>query len=241
MSHPETVVHLEHDGKVLLVDQSGNGPIIPVKGRIEIDEVYRFPTAEEVENLGVSWEYKRETHIEFDDFQYVVIKGYPKLSWPKNWSWKDDLISDNSVHPIAREAIYRSIHRLVSKVVVRNSNKEILLAKVSRGHFAGHWTLPGGYMEHDEHPKVGCVREAIEEIGLELVINDEKPIITQQIFSSEGISFVSFTYQSNWEGNLEELVLQEDEISAVKWFDLDFAISIVPSYFDSKALKALKD
>jgi len=241
MSHPETIVHLEHDGKVLLVDQSGNGPIIPVKGRIEVGGFLRFPTVEEIEKLGISWEQKRETHIEFDEVQYVVIKGYPNLSWPKNWSWKDDLISDNSVHPVAREAIYRSIHRLVSKVVVRNSNGEILLAKVSRGHFAGHWTLPGGYMEHDEHPKVACVREAIEEIGLEVVINNEKPIITQQIFSSEGISFVSFTYQSNWDGDLDQLILQEDEISAVKWFDLDFAISIVPSYFDSKALKALKD
>ena len=241
MTHPETVVHLEHDGKILLVDESGFGPQIPVKGRTEISGTLRFPTIVEVENLDIEWEQKRETHIEFNDIQYIVIKGYPKLSWPKNWSWKDDVISDNCVHPVTREAIYRSIHRLVSKVIVRNSSDQILLAKVSRGHFTGHWTLPGGYMEHDEHPKVGCVREAMEELGLELMINDSKPIITQQIFSSEGISFVSFTYQSNWEGNLDDLILQEDEISAVKWFDVDFAISIVPSYFDSKALKALKD
>ena len=241
MTHPETVVHLEHDGKILLVDESGSGPQIPVKGRTDISGTLRFPTIEEVENLDIEWEQKRETHIEFNDIQYIVIKGYPKLSWPKNWSWKDDVISDNCVHPVTREAIYRSIHRLVSKVIVRNSSDQILLAKVSRGHFTGHWTLPGGYMEHDEHPKVGCVREAMEELGLELMINDSKPIITQQIFSSEGISFVSFTYQSNWEGNLDDLILQEDEISAVKWFDVDFAISIVPSYFDSKALKALKD
>lgn len=241
MTHPETVVHLEHDGKILLVDESGFGPQIPVKGRTEISGTLRFPTIDEIENLDIEWEQKRETHIEFNDIQYIVIKGYPKLSWPKNWSWKDDVISDNCVHPVTREAIYRSIHRLVSKVIVRNSSDQILLAKVSRGHFTGHWTLPGGYMEHDEHPKVGCVREAMEELGLELIINDSKPIITQQIFSSEGISFVSFTYQSNWEGNLDDLILQEDEISAVKWFDVDFAISIVPSYFDSKALKALKD
>ena len=182
MSHPETVVHLEHDGKILLVNQSGDGPQIPVKGRIESGEILRFPTIEEVEVLGISWEQKRETLIEFGEHEFTVIKGYPKLSWPKNWSWKDDVVSDNAVHPVTREAIYRSIHRLVSKVIVRNSRDEILLAKVSRGHFTGHWTLPGGYMEHDEHPQVGCVREAMEELGLELVINDSKPIITQQIF-----------------------------------------------------------
>ena len=154
MTHPETVVHLEHDGKILLVDESGFGPQIPVKGRIEISGTLRFPTIDEIENLDIEWEQRRETHIEFNDIQYIVIKGYPKLSWPKNWSWKDDVISDNCVHPVTREAIYRSIHRLVSKVIVRNSSDQILLAKVSRGHFTGHWTLPGGYMEHDEHPKL---------------------------------------------------------------------------------------
>ena len=54
---------------------------------------------------------------------------------------KDNLISDNSVHPVAREAIYRSVHRLVSKVIIRNDHDEILMAKVNEvtspvfGHF----------------------------------------------------------------------------------------------------------
>ena len=35
MSHPDTVVYLEHDGKVLLVDSHGQGPKLPIKGRQE--------------------------------------------------------------------------------------------------------------------------------------------------------------------------------------------------------------
>ena len=48
MSHPDVVVYLEHDGKVLLVDQQGNGPQKPIKGRVANSEILRFPTNEEV-------------------------------------------------------------------------------------------------------------------------------------------------------------------------------------------------
>ncbi len=241
MSHPDIVVHLEHDGKILLVDKKGTGPQIPKIGRIETKETLRLPTVEEVEAIGINWQKKRESKIKMEDKLITVLKGYPEIAWPDNWAWKDDIIADNSVHPIAREAIYRSIHRLVSKVIIRNSSKEILLAKVSRGHFTGHWTLPGGYMEHDEHPSTGCVRETLEELGLEVALNDAKPIVTQRIFTDEGISFVSFTYHAEWNGSLDDLKLQEDEISDVKWFDLESAKNNAVSFFDREAIFSLKD
>ena len=241
MSHPEIVVHLEHDGKILLVDQKGQGPQLPVIGRLENSQNLRFPTTKEVESLGLDWKKIRQSKIVIKDRVITVLKGYPHISWPENWAWKDDIIADNSVHPVAREAIYRSIHRLVSKVIIRNSAKEILLAKVSRGHFTGHWTLPGGYMEHDEHPSIGCVRETMEELGLDVTLNDDTPIVTQRIFTEEGVSFVSFTYNAEWNGDISELKLQQDEISDVKWFDLESAKKNAISFFDSEAIHSLND
>ena len=87
------------------------------------------------------------------------------------------------------------------------------MAKVKRGHFTGFWTLPGGYMDHDEHPTTGCVRETLEELGIEIVLDETPPTITQQIFNDEGISFVSFTYQSTWNGDIEDMNLLTEEIS----------------------------
>ena len=238
MSHPDVVVHLEHDGKVLLVDQQGNGPLKPIKGRVANQEILRFPTIEEVASRGIEYESKMTIRIVFGNQVIKVIKAYPKISWPKDWAWKDSVISDNSVHPVVRESIYRSIHRLVSKVIIRNDSNQILLAKVKRGHFTGFWTLPGGYMDHDEHPSIGCVRETMEELGIDIKLNDIKPVITQKIFNDEGISFVSFTYQATWNGDIKQLTLQTEEIEEASWFSPDEALENAVSFFDSQALQA---
>jgi ADP-ribose pyrophosphatase YjhB (NUDIX family) len=239
MAHPDTVVHLEHDGQVLLVNEQGEGPQLPVQGRMETVPALRLPTQQEIKAMGIEWEKKRTTNIHFLGNSIAVLKGYPKIEWPEHWALKDDIIADNSVHPIAREAIYRSLHRLVSKVMITNSNGQVLMGKVERGHFRGSWTLPGGYMDHDEHPQVGCVRETLEELGLEIVLKSDRPIITQQIFSSRGISFVSFTYRSQWDGNLSELKLQTEEISEAAWFYPTEAASKAVSHFDVAALESL--
>ena len=234
MQHPTSVLYLEHDGKVLLVDSEGNGPQKPVLNRSGSTK-YRFPTREEVEIMGLEWDEKNR----FDILGFEVIKAHPIIEWPKEWAWKDDCISDDCVHPIARESIYRSIHRLVSKVMVLNPKGDVLMGKIERGHFVGHWTLPGGYMDHDEHPAVGCVRETLEEMGIDIELSEDAPIITQRIFTNEGISFVSFTYRANWDGDNSEIKLKENEISEFAWLTPEEAMSRAVSGFDAAALRNL--
>mgnify|MGYP001162355968 FL=1 len=234
MDHPNAVLYLEHDGKVLLVDKDGNGPQLPVMNSTGSTK-YRFPTQSEVKSMGIEWELKNRFNI----LGHEVIKAHPEIEWPEEWAWKDECISDDAVHPIARESIYRSIHRLVSKVMILNSEGKVLMGKIERGHFVGHWTLPGGYMDHDEHPAVGCVREALEEMGISILLNDDAPIVTQRIFSREGISFVSFTYQAEWNGEDSEIMLKENEISDYAWLTPSEAISRGISGFDLEALKHL--
>lgn len=231
MEHPNAVLYLEHDGKVLLVDSEGNGPQKPVMNRIG-DTTFRFPTIEEVAALEIDWSEKNR----FQFLNTEVIKGHPNIDWPKNWAWKDECISDDCVHPIARESIYRSIHRLVSKVIVLNGENKVLMGKIERGHFVGHWTLPGGYLDHDEHPAIGCVRETLEEMGIGIELSEDAPIITQRIFTAEGISFVSFTYKATWLGDNSEIKLKENEIEDYSWFTKDEAMAKAVSGFDRAAL-----
>ena len=234
MEHPTSVLYLEHDGKVLLVDSNGAGPQKPIMNNTGLTK-FRFPTEEEVESMSLEWELKNRFNI----LGIEVIKAHPLIEWPKDWAWKDECISDDCVHPIARESIYRSIHRLVSKVMVQNQKGQVLMGKIERGHFTGHWTLPGGYIDHDEHPAIGCVRETLEEMGIVIELNDEAPVVTQRIFTNEGISFVSFTYQSHWNGDDSQITLKKNEISEFAWLSPTEALSRAVSGFDAAALKHL--
>ena len=91
-------------------------------------------------------------------------------------------------------------------------------------------------MDHDEHPAVGCVRETLEEMGIEIELSEDAPIITQRIFTNEGISFVSFTYRANWNGDNSEIKLKENEISEFAWLTPEEAMSRAVSGFDAAAL-----
>lgn len=234
MEHPSAVMYLEHDGKVMLVDSEGVGPQVPVMNRTGVTK-YRFPTTTEVEEIGIEWDEKNS----FDILGIKVIKAHPIIEWPEHWAWKDECISDDSVHPIARESIYRSIHRLVSKVMILNAEGKVLMGKIERGHFVGHWTLPGGYMDHDEHPAIGCVRETVEEMGIDIELSNDEPIVTQRIFTDEGISFVSFTYKAEWLGDNSQIKLKENEISDYAWLTPKEALTRAVSGFDAAALRHL--
>ena len=96
--HPIEVIHLEHDGKVLLVNENGDGPQQPLQGREIVSEKLRLPSRDEVDALDIDWKLLRETRIVFGTMVYRVLKGYPKIEWPKSWAWKDDLIADNAVN-----------------------------------------------------------------------------------------------------------------------------------------------
>ena len=64
--HPSEVIYLEHDGKVLLVDANGRGPIQPVKGRTDGSEALRFPTREEVNAMGITYQEKNILRLRYN-------------------------------------------------------------------------------------------------------------------------------------------------------------------------------
>ena len=233
-----TSLYLEHDGKVLLVDLDGNGPQDTVMGRVG-EILLRLPTVGEVQSMGIQWTERRTNRIQFENETHEVIYALPEIEWPEKWSWKDKLISDGCVHPLARECVYRSMHRVVAKVILVNSNHEIAMAKVKRGFFTGHWTLPGGFVDYAEHPVEGAVREVKEELGLKVNIDPNDIIqIAERIFTSEGIQFLSFTYKCKVDGDVA-FNPKADEIEEARWFSMDQALANAASLFDVEALRSM--
>ena len=233
-----TPIYLEHDGKVLLVDLDGNGPQDAVMGR-EGKVTLRLPTVDEVENMGIRWTERRINRIQFDGVTHEVIYALPEIEWPEHWTWKDKLVSDGCVHPLARECVYRSMHRVVAKVILINSQNEIAMAKVKRGFFSGHWTLPGGFVDYAEHPVEGAVREVKEELGVSVEIDENDIVqIAERIFTSEGIQFLSFTYKCYIDGDVQ-FNPKADEIEEARWFSMQQALANAASLFDVEALRMM--
>ena len=236
MSRP---LYLEHDGKVLLVDLEGNGPQKAVMGRVG-DVVLRLPTESEVKAMEIDWTERRVNRIRFGSEYHEVVYGFPEIEWPENWTWKDKLISDGCVNPLARECVYRSMHRVVSKVIIQNQRNEVVMAKVKRGFFTGHWTLPGGFVDYAEHPLEGAMREVLEELGISVQIaSDDLIQIAERIFTSEGIQFLSFTYRCEIRDQ-PTFTPKQDEIEEVRWFTIDEALARAASLFDVEALRSLQ-
>ena len=244
-------IHLEHDGKLLLVNNDGEGPAIPQLGRTNWkgdDFLIRLPTPDEATKMGIKWEVKRKNNLVLGETEKKIIIAIPKIKWPENWAWKDSVISDSAVDPVARESVYRTIHRVVSKVIIRNKKKMILMAKVNRGFFTGCWTLPGGFVDYGEHPRTGAVREALEELGINILIPDkfgesgeviegnDGLIIQENIFTSEGINWLSFTYRCELDIPIQEIIPKDDEIEEAKWFTIDDALRNAVSIFDRDAI-----
>jgi ADP-ribose pyrophosphatase YjhB (NUDIX family) len=54
----------------------------------------------------------------------------------------------------------------VAVAAALNSRKEVLIIRRAFEPAAGQWSLPGGFVENNEHPEAACLRELAEETGL---------------------------------------------------------------------------
>jgi 8-oxo-dGTP diphosphatase len=74
-----------------------------------------------------------------------------------------------------------------------------------------YWEVPGGKVEDDESPTQAAVREAEEEIGVEVEL--EKPFYTGE-FMKDGDLFLWHGYIASAD---EEPSLEEDKFSDLEW------------------------
>ncbi len=94
---------------------------------------------------------------------------------------------------------------------------EVLLIQRKKEPFKDQWALPGGFMEMDESPEAGVLREVQEETGLEL-----KAVMQLGAYGAVNRDprgrTVSIAYIAFVNDNQEAKAA--DDAAAVKWMDL---------------------
>ena len=112
-------------------------------------------------------------------------------------------------------------------IVVINEKKQILFQKRSanKKHFPNKWALCSGLVISGESCDEAAVRELKEELGVEFQISDLNLL--------EGnLNLTRFYYViTNYDES--QFVIQKEELSSVKWFDLDEILEKVNSGDDS--------
>lgn len=82
--------------------------------------------------------------------------------------------------------VYRNPHPAAGILVVRSNPPSLLLVRRSGPPATGKWSLPAGYLEWDEPPASGAVRELEEETGLSVASEDLSLLATRFRPSANG-------------------------------------------------------
>jgi len=125
---------------------------------------------------------------------------------------KDNIIGFKDFHKVKLKDIYR-----VSSLWITNSKSEILLAKraLTKTHSPGKWgPAVAGTLEQGETYYSNIVKEVEEELGLKNIKIKKGP----KRRTKNKYSYFNQVFFAKVDINLDELVMQEDEVSEIKWF-----------------------
>jgi len=110
-------------------------------------------------------------------------------------------------------------------MVVVSSAGQLLLVKRSIDPKKGQWCLPGGFIELDESPEAGALRELSEETGLNGTIEALLGVKTTPSSLYHSVLMVGYLI-TDYQGRL----MAGDDAADVRWFPLD---GLPPIAFDS--------
>ncbi len=113
------------------------------------------------------------------------------------------------------ELIPAGYYPMVVMVVIRNSRGEFLMQKRVKAK-GGDWGVTGGHPKSGETPIEGIISEVKEELGLDF--KNEKFILYDS--GCDGNDCYKM-YFINKDIDIEDITIQEDELTEVKWFTMD--------------------
>ncbi|MEP3630202.1 MAG: NUDIX hydrolase [Hyphomicrobiales bacterium] len=111
--------------------------------------------------------------------------------------------------------------RIVVGSVVRHEGK-ILLCKRAIEPRSGYWTLPAGYLELNETPENGAIREAQEEACADLIIDSLLAVYAVPHISQVQLMYRAHLQTPHFAAGPESLDVQLFDWDDIPWEDLAF-------------------
>lgn len=104
----------------------------------------------------------------------------------------------------------------VAGVVIKNDAGKYLLVQEKQPQVYGLWNLPAGWIDEGETPQQAAVREAKEEVGLDVKLIQQEPLhkAMNDDRTRELISFLAEVVGG-------EVHIQESELVDAKWLSVE--------------------
>ncbi len=120
------------------------------------------------------------------------------------------------------------LHNEVAAFII-NDKKQVLLQKRSanKRFDPNKWGLCAGHVDACEKLDDAMIREIKEEIGLDVSKKDLHPYKERTISIRDKNSHIMYYYYVKTNKKEDEFIIQEDELSEVKWFDIDKVLEMI--------------
>lgn len=114
-------------------------------------------------------------------------------------------------------------------IFIINDKREVLLQKRSanKRFSPNKWGLCAGHVDAYESLETAALREIKEEVGLDLSLKELIPYGEREINISDSNSHITYFYYVICNKKAEEFVIQEEELSEVKWFNIGEIIIMI--------------
>ena len=94
-------------------------------------------------------------------------------------------------------------------------DRKLLLVRRARAPFKSYWDIPGGFLEEDEAPRAGAMREAREETGLRIRVDE---LLGAYLGKSGDDHTLNLYYTAHVMGGRAKA---GDDAEQVRWFALE--------------------
>jgi 8-oxo-dGTP pyrophosphatase MutT (NUDIX family) len=114
--------------------------------------------------------------------------------------------------------------------VLRRGDEVLLARRANTGYGDGLWNGPSGHVEDGEDVRAAMVREAAEEIGVELAPGDLRAALVMQHRGPGGQPRTGWFFEADHDACCEPYNREPDKCSEIAWHRLDALPSDMVAY-----------
>ncbi|MCX8044573.1 MAG: NUDIX domain-containing protein [Desulfobacterota bacterium] len=167
-----------------------------------------------------------------------MIRPSPRPPFPYCPWCTSTLSQDNPFRQVCSRCgfiLYHSSSPCMGAIPLDSTGK-VLLAQRAIEPFFGQWNIIGGFLNYQEDPLEGLVREVREETGVDCTVLDFITM-TADIYGEDGQALMNTYFTVKL---LSQEFTPQDDVRMLRWFSLDALPDALPFASDRKALAILR-